>query len=172
MILKASNTRFIVWVRRYFRCSVIKTIHPWSCSSQIAGNVVLLRNGLSLTPKTFMSVIYGSWSCYEESGSIPSLAQGEFTTDSDQQESFKQIKPLRLKLRSKPTVNVSIGGQGVTVTKATLKRAVTKDLPIKDGKVELKKHYLTVSILDYEAAGTWSHSWQLTVKKLVIRQRN
>ena len=113
--------------------------------------------------KTFMSVIYGSGRAEVamKKAGHPNifLAQGEFTTNSDQTKKvLDQIKATTTEVVQKganQTVNVSIGGQGVTVTKATLKGAVTKDLPIKDGKVEFSEALPDGSYtLDYEAKGS------------------
>ena len=113
--------------------------------------------------KTFMSVIYGSGRAEVamKKAGHPNifLAQGEFTADSDQTKKvLEQIKATTTEVVKKganQTVNVSIGGQGVTVTKATLKGAVTKDLPIKDGKVEFSEALPDGSYtLDYEAKGS------------------
>ena len=122
--------------------------------------------------KTFMSVIYGSGraeTAMKKAGH-PNifLAQGEFTTDSDQTKKvLEQIKATTTEVVKKganQTVNVSIGGQGVTVTKATLKGAVTKDLPIKDGKVEFSEALPDGSYtLDYEAKGSGTLQSRVTV---------
>ena len=62
------------------------------------------------------------------------------------------------------TVKVSIGGQGVTVTKATLKGAVNKDLPIKDGKVEFSEALADGSYtLEYAAKGNGTLKSLVTV---------
>ena len=122
--------------------------------------------------KTFMSVIYGSGRAEiaMKKAGHPNifLAQGEFTTDSDQTKKvLEQIKATTTEVVKKganQTVNVSIGGQGVTVTKATLKGAVTKDLPIKDGKVEFSEALPDGSYtLDYEAKGSGSLKSLVTV---------
>ena len=122
--------------------------------------------------KTFMSVIYGSGRAEVamKKAGHPNifLAQGEFTTDSDQTKKvLEQIKATTTEVVKKganQTVNVSIGGQGVTVTKATLKGAVTKDLPIKDGKVEFSEALPDGSYtLDYEAKGSGSLKSLVTV---------
>lgn len=122
--------------------------------------------------KTFMSVIYGSGRAEiaMKKAGHPNifLAQGEFTTDSDQTKKvLEQIKATTTEVVKKganQTVNVSIGGQGVTVTKATLKGAVTKDLPIKDGKVEFSEALPDGSYtLDYEAKGSGTLKSLVTV---------
>ena len=122
--------------------------------------------------KTFMSVIYGSGRAEiaMKKAGHPNifLAQGEFTTDSDQTKKvLEQIKATTTEVVKKganQTVNVSIGGQGVTVTKATLKGAVTKDLPIKDGKVEFSESLVDGSYtLDYEAKGSGTLKSVVTV---------
>ena len=62
------------------------------------------------------------------------------------------------------TVKVSIGGQGVTVTKATLKGAVNKDLPIKEGKVEFSEALADGSYtLEYAAKGNGTLKSLVTV---------
>ena len=122
--------------------------------------------------KTFMSVIYGSGRAEVamKKAGHPNifLAQGEFTADSDQTKKvLEQIKATTTEVVKKganQTVNVSIGGQGVTVTKATLKGAVTKDLPIKDGKVEFSEALPDGSYtLDYEAKGSGTLKSVVTV---------
>lgn len=97
--------------------------------------------------KTFMSVIYGSGRAEiaMKKAGHPNifLANGEFTTDSDQTKKvLEQIKATTTEVVKKganQTVNVSIGGNGVTVTKATLKGAANKELTIKDGKVDFSE---------------------------------
>ena len=122
--------------------------------------------------KTFMSVIYGSGRAEiaMKKAGHPNifLAQGEFTTDSDQTKKvLGQIKATTTEVVKKganQTVNVSIGGQGVTVTKATLKGAVTKELPIRDGKVEFSEALPDGSYtLDYEAKGSGTLKSLVTV---------
>ena len=97
--------------------------------------------------KTFMSVIYGSGRAEVamKKAGHPNifLAQGEFTTDSDQTKKvLEQIKATTtevIKKGANQTVKVTIGGNGVKVTKATLKGAATKELTIKDGKVDFSE---------------------------------
>jgi len=97
--------------------------------------------------KTFMSVIYGAGRAEVamKKAGHPNifLANGEFTTDSDQTKKvLEQIKATTTEVVKKganQTVNVSIGGNGVTVTKATLKGAANKELTIKDGKVDFSE---------------------------------
>lgn len=122
--------------------------------------------------KTFMSVIYGSGRAEVamKKAGHPNifLAQDEFTTDSDQTKKvLEQIKATTTEVVKKganQTVNVSIGGQGVTVTKVTLKGTVTKDLPIKDGKVEFSEALPDGSYtLDYEAKGSGTLKSLVTV---------
>ena len=121
--------------------------------------------------KTFMSVLYntGRAEVAMKKAGHPNIfvAQGEFTKDSDQTKKvLDQIKATTTEVVKKganQTVKVSIGGQGVTVTKATLKGAVNKDLPIKDGKVEFSEALADGSYtLEYAAKGNG------TLKSLVI----
>ena len=97
--------------------------------------------------KTFMSVIYGSGRAEVamKKAGHPNifLANSEFTTDSDQTKKvLEQIKATTTEVVKKganQTVKVTIGGNGVKVTKATLKGAATKELTIKDGKVDFSE---------------------------------
>ncbi len=110
---------------------------------------IALRNGSKLT-KTFMSVIYGSGRAeiaMKKAGHPNIFLFGpRITTDlqTKRRKFWNKLKPLRLKVKKGANQTVtSIGYQGVTALKVLLKEHVTKDLPIKDGKVELPKHYLT-----------------------------
>ena len=96
------------------------------------------------------------------------FAIGEFTKDSDQTKKvLDQIKATTTEVVKKganQTVKISIGGQGVTVTKATLKGAVNKDLPIKDGKVEFSEALADGSYtLEYAAKGNGTLKSLVTV---------
>ena len=122
--------------------------------------------------KTFMSVLYntGRAEVAMKKAGHPNIfvAQGEFTKDSDQTKKvLDQIKATTTEVVKKganQTVKVSIGGQGVTVTKATLKGAVNKDLPIKDGKVEFSEALADGSYtLEYEAKGSGTLKSLVTV---------
>ena len=122
--------------------------------------------------KTFMSVIYGSGRAEiaMKKAGHPNifLAAGEFTKDSDQTKKvLEQIKATTTEVVKKganQTVKVSIGGQGVTVTKATLKGAATKELPVKDGKVEFSEALADGSYtLEYEAKGSGTLKSLVTV---------
>ena len=122
--------------------------------------------------KTFMSVIYGSGRAEVamKKAGHPNifLAAGEFTKDSDQTKKvLEQIKATTTEVVKKganQTVKVSIGGQGVTVTKATLKGAATKELPVKDGKVEFSEALADGSYtLEYEAKGSGTLKSLVTV---------
>lgn len=122
--------------------------------------------------KTFMSVIYGSGRAEVamKKAGHPNifLAAGEFTKDSDQTKKvLEQIKATTTEVVKKganQTVKVSIGGQGVTVTKAALKGAVNKDLPIKNGKVESSEALADGSYtLEYEAKGSGTLKSLVTV---------
>lgn len=122
--------------------------------------------------KTFMSVLYntGRAEVAMKKAGHPNIfvAQGEFTKDSDQTKKvLDQIKATTTEVVKKganQTVKVSIGGQGVTVTKATLKGAVNKDLPIKDGKVEFSEALADGSYtLEYAAKGNGTLKSLVTV---------
>ena len=122
--------------------------------------------------KTFMSVLYntGRAEVAMKKAGHPNIfvAQGEFTKDSDQTKKvLDQIKATTTEVVKKganQTVKISIGGQGVTVTKATLKGAVNKDLPIKDGKVEFSEALADGSYtLEYAAKGNGTLKSLVTV---------
>ena len=122
--------------------------------------------------KTFMSVLYntGRAEVAMKKAGHPNIfvAQGEFTKDSDQTKKvLDQIKATTTEVVKKganQTVKVSIGGEGVTVTKATLKGAVNKDLPIKDGKVEFSEALADGSYtLEYAAKGNGTLKSLVTV---------
>ena len=122
--------------------------------------------------KTFMSVLYntGRAEVAMKKAGHPNIfvAQGKFTKDSDQTKKvLDQIKATTTEVVKKganQTVKVSIGGQGVTVTKATLKGAVNKDLPIKDGKVEFSEALADGSYtLEYAAKGNGTLKSLVTV---------
>ena len=122
--------------------------------------------------KTFMSVLYntGRAEVAMKKAGHPNIfvAQGEFTKDSDQTKKvLDQIKATTTEVVKKganQTVKVSIGGQGVTVTKATLKGAVNKELPIKDGKVEFSEALVDGSYtLEYAAKGNGTLKSLVTV---------
>ena len=122
--------------------------------------------------KTFMSVLYntGRAEVAMKKAGHPNIfvAQGKFTKDSDQTKKvLDQIKATTTEVVKKganQTVKVSIGGQGVTVTKATLKGAVNKELPIKDGKVEFSEALADGSYtLEYAAKGNGTLKSLVTV---------
>ena len=122
--------------------------------------------------KTFMSVLYntGRAEVAMKKAGHPNIfvAQGKFTKDSDQTKKvLDQIKATTTEVVKKganQTVKVSIGGQDVTVTKATLKGAVNKDLPIKDGKVEFSEALADGSYtLEYAAKGNGTLKSLVTV---------
>lgn len=122
--------------------------------------------------KTFMSVIYGSGRAEVamKKAGHPNifLAQGEFTTDSDQTKKvLEQIKATTTEVVKKganQTVNVSIGGNGVTVTKATLKGAANKELTIKDGKVEFSEKLADGNYsVEFEATGNGTVTTVVTI---------
>lgn len=122
--------------------------------------------------KTFMSVIYGSGRAEVamKKAGHPNifLAAGEFKKDSDQTKKvLEQIKATTTEVVKKganQTVKVSIDGQGVTVTKATLKGVATKELPVKDGKVEFSEALADGSYtIEYEASGNGALKTTVTV---------
>lgn len=97
--------------------------------------------------KTFMSVIYDTQASTANKKMIEAghpnifltVPQGKNLTKEERTTGIlKQIQATTVETvtkNEKPTVNVNILGDGVTVTEAKLIGPVTKDLPIVDGKV-------------------------------------
>jgi len=62
------------------------------------------------------------------------------------------------------TVKVTVGGNGVTVTKATLKGATTKDLAVKDGKVDFSEKLADGNYtVEFEATGNGTVTAVVTI---------
>lgn len=97
--------------------------------------------------KTFMSVIYDTQASTANKKMIEAghpnifltVPQGKNLTKEERTSGIlKQIQATTVEIvtkNEKPTVNVSISGDGVRVTEAKLIGSVTKDLPIVEGKV-------------------------------------
>lgn len=106
--------------------------------------------------KTFMSVINRNQVTNEDTNSLRSIQQMESVghpniydmTGKDKGTAEQEIvaqfletatEKITTKKGENQLVKVSIGGNGVTVTKAVLKGATTKELAIKDGKVDFSE---------------------------------
>ena len=121
--------------------------------------------------KTFMSVINRNQVTNEDTNSLRSIQQMESVghpniydmtgkdKDVAEQEIIKQFletatEKITTKKGENQTVKVTIGGNGVTVTKAVLKGATTKELAIKDGKVDFSEKLADGSwTVEFEATG-------------------
>ena len=121
--------------------------------------------------KTFMSVINRNQVTDEDTNSMRSIEQMKSVghpniydmTGKDPEVAEKEIikqfmETATVKTKTtkgeNQTVKVMIGGNGVTVTKATLKGATTKELAIKDGKVDFSEKLADGSwTVEFEATG-------------------
>lgn len=120
--------------------------------------------------KTFMSVINRNQVTNEDTNSMRSIEQMKSVghpniydmTGKDPEVAEKEIikqfmETATVKTKTtkgeNQTVKVTIGGNGVTVTKATLKGATTKELAIKDGKVDFSEKL---------ADGNWTVEFEAT----------
>lgn len=121
--------------------------------------------------KTFMSVLNRNQVTEEDTNSMRSTEQMKSVghpniydmtgkdKDVAEQEIIKQFletatEKITTKKGENQTVKVTIGGNGVTVTKATLKGATTKELAIKDGKVDFSEKLTDGSwTVEFEATG-------------------
>lgn len=121
--------------------------------------------------KTFMSVINRNQVTDEDTNSMRSIEQMKSVghpniydmTGKDPEVAEKEIIKQFMEtatVRTKTTkgenqlVKVTIGGSGVTVTKAVLKGATTKELAIKDGKVDFSEKLADGSwTVEFEATG-------------------
>ena len=121
--------------------------------------------------KTFMSVINRNQVTDEDTNSMRSIEQMKSVghpniydmTGKDQEVAEKEIikqfmETATVKTKTtkgeNQTVKVMIGGNGVTVTKAVLKGATTKELAIKDGKVDFSEKLADGSwTVEFEATG-------------------
>ena len=121
--------------------------------------------------KTFMSVLNRNQVTEEDTNSMRSTEQMKSVghpniydmTGKDQEVAEKEIIKQFMEtatVRTKTTkgekqlVKVTIGGNGVTVTKAVLKGATTKELAIKDGKVDFSEKLADGSwTVEFEATG-------------------
>lgn len=116
--------------------------------------------------KTFMSVIYGGADSRANKSMVQAghpniyLAEPNGTlipNDVRSQKIKEQIASTTVEKVTKgemQTVKVTVGGDGVTVTKATLKGATTKDLVVKDGKVDFSEKLADGNYtVEFEATG-------------------
>lgn len=126
--------------------------------------------------KTFMSIIYGGADSRANNEMIkvghPNIYLAEpdgnlIPNDVRSQKIKEQIASTTVEKVTKgeaQTVKVTVGGNGVTVTKATLKGATTKDLAIKDGKVDFNEKLADGNYtLEFEVTGNGTVTTVVTI---------
>lgn len=126
--------------------------------------------------KTFMSIVYGDASSRANQEMIkvghPNIYLAEqngelIPNDVRSQKIKEQITATTVEKVTKgemQTVKVTVGGNGVTVTKATLKGATTKDLAIKDGKVDFSEKLADGNYtLEFEVTGNGTVTTVVTI---------
>ena len=126
--------------------------------------------------KTFMSIIYGGADSRANKEMIkvghPNIYLAEpdgnlIPNDVRSQKIKEQIASTTVEKVTKgeaQTVKVTVGGNGVTVTKATLKGATTKDLAIKDGKVDFNEKLADGNYtLEFEVTGNGTVTTVVTI---------
>ena len=143
---------------------VIQLTDDWKMpDEQIDGSIV---DWATKNAKTFMSVIYGDAESRANKSMVAAghpniyLAKPNGSLIPNEERSKKiseQIATTTIEKVTKgeaQTVKVTVGGNGVTVTKATLKGATTKELTVKDGKVEFSEKLADGNYtLEFEATG-------------------
>lgn len=127
---------------------VIQLTDSWIPGEDIDGSIV---SWAKKNAHTFMSVIYGGADSLANQSMVKAghpniyLAKPNdvlVPNDVRSKKIQEQIKATTIETVTKKqnlVAKVTIGGSGVTVTKATLKGAVNKELPVKDGKVEFSE---------------------------------
>ena len=127
---------------------VIQLTDSWVPGEEIDGSIV---GWAKKNAHTFMSIIYGGADSLANQSMVKAghpniyLAKPNGTlvpNDVRSKKILEQIKATTIETVTKKqnlVAKVTIGGSGVTVTKATLKGAVNKELPVKDGKVEFSE---------------------------------
>lgn len=126
--------------------------------------------------KTFMSIVYGDASSRANQEMIkvghPNIYLAEqngelIPNDVRSQKIKEQITATTVEKVTKgemQTVKVTVGGNGVTVTKATLKGATTKELAIKDGKVDFSEKLADGNYtLEFEVTGNGTVTTVVTI---------
>lgn len=143
---------------------VIQLTDDWKMpDEQIDGSIV---DWATKNAKTFMSVIYGDAESRANKSMVAAghpniyLAKPNGSLIPNEERSKKiseQIAATTIEKVTKgeaQTVKVTVGGNGVTVIKATLKGATTKELTVKDGKVEFSEKLADGNYtLEFEATG-------------------
>lgn len=143
---------------------VVQLTDDWKMQDETFDGSIL--EWASKNAKTLLSVIYGGADSRANKSMIQAghpniyLAEPNGSLIPNEERSKKlaeQIASTTVEKVTKgeaQTVKVTVGGNGVTVTKATLKGATTKDLVVKDGKVDFSEKLADGSYtLEFEATG-------------------
>ena len=143
---------------------VVQLTDDWKMQDETFDGSIL--EWASKNAKTLLSIIYGGADSRANKSMIQAghpniyLAEPNGSLIPNEERSKKlaeQIASTTVEKVTKgevQTVKVTVGGNGVTVTKATLKGATTKDLAIKDGKVDFSEKLADGSYtLEFEATG-------------------
>ena len=143
---------------------VIQLTDDWKMpDEQIDGSIV---DWATKNAKTFMSVIYGDAESRANKSMVAAghpniyLAKPNGSLIPNEERSKKISEQIAATTIEKVTkgeaqsVKITVGGNGVTVSKATLKGATTKELTVKDGKVEFSEKLTDGNYtLEFEATG-------------------
>ena len=126
--------------------------------------------------KTFMSIVYGGADSRANQEMIKAghpniyLAKPDgdlIPNDVRSQKIKEQIASTTVEKVTKgemQTVKVTVGGNGVTVTKATLKGATNKDIVVKDGKVDFNEKLADGNYtLEFEVTGNGTVTTVVTI---------
>lgn len=143
---------------------VVQLTDDWKMQDETFDGSIL--EWASKNAKTLLSVIYGGADSRANKSMIQAghpniyLAEPNGSLIPNEERSKKlaeQIASTTVEKVTKgeaQTVKVTVGGNGVTVTKVTLKGATTKDLAIKDGKVDFSEKLADGNYtLEFEATG-------------------
>ena len=143
---------------------VVQLTDDWKMQDETFDGSIL--EWASKNAKTLLSVIYGGADSRANKSMIQAghpniyLAEPNGSLIPNEERSKKlaeQIASTTVEKVTKgevQTVKVTVGGNGVTVTKATLKGATTKDLAIKDGKVDFSEKLADGNYtLEFEVTG-------------------
>ena len=126
--------------------------------------------------KTFMSIVYGGADSRANQEMVkaghPNIYLAEpdgnlIPNDVRSQKIKEQIASTTVEKVTKgemQTVKVTVGGNGVTVTKATLKGATNKDIVVKDGKVDFNEKLADGNYtLEFEVTGNGTVTTVVTI---------
>lgn len=143
---------------------VVQLTDDWKMQDETFDGSIL--EWASKNAKTLLSVIYGGADSRANKSMIQAghpniyLAEPNGSLIPNEERSKKlaeQIAATTIEKVTKgeaQTVKITVGGNGVTVSKATLKGATTKELTVKDGKVEFSEKLTDGNYtLEFEATG-------------------